>query len=197
MFGRFPREHISFQYLERAGKPRAPSLEKSKIFFWSMQLQFAPTYRHNSSDYPHIFDHGQPDYEDLDVAWRRGLRIQDGGHQTGTGNKFSTVVDCDAIPMASSTLSTTHDFALTRMTLPDVCRRWPTLVDDDRLPKFKMAASKTGSGNNFWTANNGAAIPTAIPILSTMPDFTMSMRTLPDVADYRNPRWRPSNRKWK
>jgi hypothetical protein len=60
-----------------------------------------------------------------------------------------------------------------------------------------MAASKTGSGNNVKTANDGVAIPTVIRTLSTAPDFTLSLRTLPDVVYYRNPRWRPSNRKWK
>jgi len=63
-------------------------------------------------------------------------------------NNFVTIVHCDAIAMAARTISTTLDFDLTLRTLPDVGRRWSTLVGDDRLPKFKMAASKTGSGNN-------------------------------------------------
>jgi hypothetical protein len=101
------------------------------------------------------------------------------------------VVDCDAIPKAVLTFSTTPDFDLTLRTLLDVSRRWSTLVDNGGLPKFKIAASRTGSGNSLRTANDGAAISTAIPILSTMPDFTMSLRTLPDVGYYKNPRWSP------
>jgi hypothetical protein len=60
--------------------------------------------------------------------------------------------------------------------LADVGRRWKTTKIQDG------GHQKTGSGNNLWTASDGAAIPTAIPTLSTMPDFTMSLRTLPDVV---------------
>ena len=54
-----------------------------------------------------------------------------------------------------------------------------------------MAASETGNGNNFSTVSDGAAIRRVIPTLSTMPDFNMSLRTLSDVVDYRDSRWRP------
>ena len=36
----------------------------------------------------HIFDNDRPVYDDIDVARRCTLRIQDGGRQTGTLNNF-------------------------------------------------------------------------------------------------------------
>jgi hypothetical protein len=39
----------------------------------------------NSNGYSHIFDHGSPEYDDVDVGQ---LRIQDGGHKTETGKKL-------------------------------------------------------------------------------------------------------------
>ena len=53
-----------------------------------------------------------------------------------------------------------------------------TLIDDGRLPKFKMAACKMGSGNHFWTARDGAAIPTSTPAFSAMPDWNMILSPL-------------------
>jgi hypothetical protein len=47
---------------------------------------------------------------------------------------------------------------------------------------FKMAASKNRKWKYLLNASDGVAIPTAIPTLSTMPDFSMSPRTLPDVV---------------
>jgi hypothetical protein len=48
-----------------------------------------------------------------------------------------------------------------------------------------------GSGNNFRTVSDGAAIATSTPIFSATPDSDMTLSILPDVADYRNSRWRP------
>jgi hypothetical protein len=45
-----------------------------------------------------------------------------------------------------------------------------------------MAATETGSGNNFSTLCDGAAIPTIVPIFSAMPDSNMTV----DIAR----RWR-------
>jgi len=91
MFWRSSRECVSFPYLERPGKPRAPSMEKSDVFCLSMSLQFPATYRHNSDSYHHIFDHDRPGHDNVYVAWRCWLPIQDGGHLTGSENKCWTI----------------------------------------------------------------------------------------------------------
>ncbi len=138
MLWRFPRKDSSFQYLERPGKPRAPSMEKSEIFCWSMLLKFPATYRHYSNGYPHIFDHGRPDHDDVDVARHCWLRIQDGGRQTGTKNNFWMVVVWNAIPKAASCIFDharfwldTEDTALCLTTLTDIGRRWQTTKIQD------------------------------------------------------------------
>ncbi len=68
MFWRLTRDDSSFQYLERPGKPRAPSMKNIEDFL--LVDRFPATYRHNSNGYLHIFDHGLLDYGEVDVAQR-------------------------------------------------------------------------------------------------------------------------------
>ena len=68
MLWRFPRERSFFHYLERPRKPYAPSMGKREDFLLIDVFRFAATYRHNSNVYPHTFDHGRPEYNDVDVA---------------------------------------------------------------------------------------------------------------------------------
>ncbi len=58
-----------------------------------MQHRLSVTYRHNFNGYPHIFDHGRPEYEDVDVVRRRGLRIRV-PTRPGMSWKITRVLEC-------------------------------------------------------------------------------------------------------
>ena len=70
--------------------------------------------------------------------------IQDGGRKDGSSNNFWTAWDNDAISTSTPTFSTRPDLNMTLSTLPDIYRRRPP-------SEFEMAATDTGSGNNYWT----------------------------------------------
>ena len=74
------------------------------------------------------------------------------------------------------------------------CEHCPTLSTTE----IQDGGHQAGSGNNFSTVRDGAAIPTSTPIFSAMPDLNMILSTLSDIArhcqtltDYRKSRWRP------
>ena len=48
-----------------------------------------------------------------------------------------------------------------------------------------MAATQTGSGNNFITEKYDDAILTATPTFSTLPDSDVSLSTRPDIGRHR------------
>ena len=87
------------------------------------------SWRHDFNGYPIICDHAGhvPNTHDIARCWLI-TRIQDGDHETGSGNNFSTVRDGVAIPTPTPIFST----------MPD---------SDVTLTKFKMAAIETGSGD--------------------------------------------------
>ena len=65
---------------------------------------------------------------------------------------------------------------------PDIARRWLITGNQDGITEIQNGDRQTGSGNNFSTVIDGAAIPTSNPIFSTMPDMNMTLSTLSDVG---------------
>ncbi len=61
-----------------------------------------------------------------------------------------------AISTATPTFSAKSDLDMTLSALPDISRCWPTT-------EFKLAATETGSGNNYWVQSAGDTSQTAIP----------------------------------
>ncbi len=101
-------------------------------------------------------------------------------YHTGNGNNvlrgWRLRRDSKGYPIRFHFLYTTPDFDLTLRTLPDV----------GRLPRHKMAAIETGSGNNYWTKwLDPMPTHTRASILTSLRYYR---RTL---ADYRYSWWRP------
>ncbi len=93
-------------------------------------------WRHDFNGYPNICDNAGHVLNTPDIARRLLITgIQDGDHQTGSGNNFSTVTGGAAIPTSTPIFSTMPDMDMALSTLPDV----------NRPPKFKIAAIETGN----------------------------------------------------
>jgi hypothetical protein len=68
------------------------------------------------------------------------------------------------------------------------CQHGPTSGGIDRhrpTSEIKMAATQTGSGNNFITEKYDDSILTTTPTFSTLPDSDVSLSTWPDIGRHR------------
>ncbi len=96
---------------------------------------------------PHIFDHARLRYDSVNIVRRQPFaEIQDGDHNTGSGNNFSTVRDGVAIPTFILIFSTMPDSDITLSMLPDVAYH---LNSKWRPPKPEM--EMTIERNEFAT----------------------------------------------
>jgi hypothetical protein len=111
-----------------------------------------------------------PSAKKSDFSFHRKSKMAAGKKRSGYS--YWTAWDNDAI---SPTFSTSPDLDMKLSILPDICRRRPTT-------EFKMAATETGSGNNYWTQWAGDMIPTATCTFEAMPDTSLALPTLTEVG---------------
>ena len=89
---------------------------------------------------------GNPTRRPRSRKWKQEVK-------TGSGNNFWTEGGGEKIATANPTFST----------VPDLYMALPTQSDIGGHPKFKMAAPKTRSRNNFWTEIDFDAVAAATP----------------------------------
>ena len=104
-----------------------------------------------------------------------GLTLENRPVENRIRDNFWTGGDGDAVETATLTFLTTSDSEMALMTWPDIGRH----------PKFKIAATETGSVNNFWTEIDFDAVPAAAPTLSSMSDSDLTLPTYPDIGRHR------------
>ena len=130
-------------------------------------------WRRDSNGYPHIIDHARLHYVTANTCGLPRYKM------AGIRQEVEIAFERWEIAPRFALLPPPPIFSA----LSDLNMILSTLTDFGRLPTIKMAATKTGNGNNNnWTDCSRDQIPTATPTFATMPDTSVTLSILTDVG---------------